>query len=688
MNTGTDERASTVETYISVSATPGEDAGVCVVCEDECTCGAAAAAASKATMTLSTTKKRLILKMPRPQNQPDNEAGGDHVRRIQSASFSPPGPHFDLPRIVPQKKGPPFKTELHLRQAAAHAARPVLPSNGRRNGTGPNDKFNGITLPSTILAAHDLPLNLSPAGLPTFIPASVFGSDSSLSSPSSESDDTSSSSSDDSLENGDTDSEIEAEEERLIVQETLAMQKLRARREQLDNARLETSTDENGRRRWDKMHWSNRERHGSVGPGNMLSDSDASGSRSSDSGSSGDDEHDDDDGEDDDAELHASSASGFGWSDYDDNFDADIFFANLSDSSFDSSDSDSDPEPEQSHPLTAPTARSSDGGVPLRGVIGASLLSYSDIYSSAPLPLVVTENWDGQLVFANGMKDGEEMMDVIFGTAALENDALLTTQAGSIHGTDEQETQDVDSDDRDDDYEKLDEPDDGETTDEDELHPELGPILFANSPFSESSNLHPAHNHRSTLSNVNHRVLQTRRHKNPSTKGVSSRLTPALSTSSGSQTFEPSKLIPSIGSFTISGDLGLGTSSAIIDGSRSEILPSPYSRPKHRKRRAVKQVRTSLHNYSHCHSVFAIRMGLLHILSFLRRVVRLPGVLNGLGMILSLSRRRLSHRCNHPPHLYLVRKLEGVRPNHPRQMMRTLYHKGLPLRLISAMCCT
>lgn len=585
MNSAADHMASALETCLAVSAAPGEDAGVCVVCEDECTCGAAAAAASKATTTLSTSKKRLILKMPSAQTESDNKSGGDSLGSIQSASFSPAGPHFDSVSRTPPKKRGPSKAELHVRQVAARAVRGVLPPNARQRPSSPNTKFDGVasTNRPTILAENDLPLNMSTTGLPTFVPASVFGSDSSLSSPSSESDDTSSS--DGSLENGDTDSEMEAEEERLIVQETLAMQKLRARREQLENARH--GIDENSRRRWDKMNWNDRERHGSVGAGATLSDIDASTSGDADSGSSGDDEHDDDDdGEgEDDNDGAASSVPGFEWSDYDDDFDADLFFANLSDSSFDSSSSDS--EPEQTHHPTA-TGHPTDGSVSLQQAIGAGMLPFLDIHNSTPLPLV-TENWDGQLVFANGMKEWEDM-DVIFDAAFLENATMLATEVDSMHEADEQEIQETDSADYD--CEKSSMPDGGETTDEDELHPELGPILFANSPFNQTSKPHHPHIHRFVSSFVNHRVPRRRRDKIPSTEGMPSRLTPALSTSSSSQMSESHKLIPSMGSFTISGDLGLGISSAIIDGSRSEILPSPYPRPQRRKRRAIQQVRT------------------------------------------------------------------------------------------------
>lgn len=578
INAGTHQQASTVETRLAVPAAPGEDAGVCIVCEDECTCGAAAVAASKATTTLLTTKKRLILKIPNLQKESVNGAGGD-VGPIQTASFSPTGPHFDSSSRANSKKGGrPSRAGLQMRQAAARA---VLPSSidARRAGSSPKNKFNVTSaniLPSARLSADDFPLNCSSTGLPTFVPASVFGSDSSLSSPSSESDDTSSSSGR-SSEDGDTDSEIGAEEERLIVQETLAMQKLRARRELLDNTRLEN--DESGRRRWDKMNWNDRERHGSVG---ARSDSDTSSSGGSDSGSSGDDEHDDDDdgeGEDenDDAELDISSAPGFEWSDYDDDFDADLFFANLSDSSIDSSDSDS--ELEQIHDPTAATSHPC-GGVPLQQVVGASYPS------STPLPLVVTENWDGQLVFANGMKDGEDMMDIIFGGAVLKNDAVPTTEADSVHEAEEQDTQDADSNEYGYDCGGSSEPDDGETTDEDELHPELGPILFANSPFNPTPKPH-ARLHRPALLPVNYRVPRRPQAKNLSAKGMTS---PALSTSSSSQMSEPHKLIPAMGSFTISGGLGLGISSAIIDGSRSELLPSPYP-PQRRKRRVIQQVR-------------------------------------------------------------------------------------------------
>lgn len=218
-------------------------------------------------------------------------------------------------------------------------------------------------------------------------------------------------------------------------------------------------------------------------------------------------------------------------------------------------------------------------------------MSHLNIDSSTPLPLVA-ENWDGQLVFA---KDGEEMMNIILGAAVLQNDTMLTTDSygGRQYDARGERTRNPGCG-YGEDYEMLSEPDDVDTTDEGGLHPGLGPILFANSPFNQSSEPPNDHNYRSVLSSTNRRLR--RQNKNPFTKGVSSRLMPALSTSSSSQMSESNKLIPFGGLSAVSGDLGLGISSAVVDGSRYETILCPYPRPQRRKRRTVQHVRTSLCN--------------------------------------------------------------------------------------------
>lgn len=225
---------------------------------------------------------------------------------------------------------------------------------------------------------------------PTFVSASA------LSSASSDESDTT------SLTGFDTDSSMEAEEENFIVaEETRSHDRARIRRELLGG-------DEGGQKKRDPQNnWVIRPRKKSVGLSDVEMDVDSDATEDDD-----EDEDEDGDGDDDDEETDGRGASaGYvglatGWSEDDESsFDADLFFANLSDS--DDRDGSSSPSDDE---------EGDDGD--------QSDISCSDVAASGflpsvrpdldSLPLEVMEAWDGQLVFTNGLTDGQDILDIDF----------------------------------------------------------------------------------------------------------------------------------------------------------------------------------------------------------------------------------------------------------------------------------
>lgn len=256
---------------------------------------------------------------------------------------------------------------------------------------------------------------------PTFVSASALSASNSSASASDASD---------SLED-DVDSEIEKEEEKLIRREERQrgkrekkVERARVRRQQQNRtARRESGRQyqhqqakrESNQGRHDLLHsddgdthphneWVIRTRRPSDA-GLTGMDIDASSSSSTvSSDSSSDEEEDDDDGEDadeepeevmvdaevEDEEEDGPSYTGLatGWSDSEESsFDADLFFANLSDShsSHEGSDDDGDDTAsERDFPIDYPGA-------------------HPTMEFGGQMEFEVTEAWDGQLVFTNGI---------------------------------------------------------------------------------------------------------------------------------------------------------------------------------------------------------------------------------------------------------------------------------------------
>ncbi|KAJ6591854.1 hypothetical protein DFH09DRAFT_1358331 [Mycena vulgaris] len=287
---------------------------------------------------------------------------------------------------------------------------------------------------------------------PTFVSASALSS-------SSESDIV-------SLSGFDTDSSMEAEEENFIVADESRAEKSRVRRELLG--------DDGQKRRNPHNNWVIRPRKRSVGPSDaeMEIDSDAT---------EDDDEEEEQEAEEDDDEADGMPVgSGYigvatGWSEPEDDqessFDADLFFANLT---------DSEEDDDHSCPPDENDERADDGDqsdLDSMSVSDAALAGFILQRDLENLPFELTEGWDGQVIFSNGLGEGRGMLDVDF-----EVNASLVESSASP-------SQDSDNDDMETDEDGQ--FDGGDTTDEelvgeDHLPNERAMRLF-NLPFSVSS---------------------------------------------------------------------------------------------------------------------------------------------------------------------------------------------------------
>jgi hypothetical protein len=269
---------------------------------------------------------------------------------------------------------------------------------------------------------------------PTFVSASVISTS------------TASSSSDSCSVSGfDTDSSIEAEEENYILtEERRAYNKAHVRRELFG--------DEVQKRKDPHNNWVLRPRKRSVGPSDVEMDA------VSDDATEDDEEDDDEEGEgeadeeetDDRVPGVGYAGVATGWSeDEESSFDADLFFANLSDSTGNESSSAAEADGDQSD-------------LDITSMAGFLPTTHQE---RDALPFEVTEGWDGQIVFSNGLREGQGILDIDFEA----NAAQLVDSSASPSQTSE----DVDmrgSDGEDSEYETdgdfdLDQSD-GETTEE------------------------------------------------------------------------------------------------------------------------------------------------------------------------------------------------------------------------------
>jgi hypothetical protein len=288
---------------------------------------------------------------------------------------------------------------------------------------------------------------------PTFVSASALSS-------SSDSDNV-------SLSGFDTDSSMEAEEENFIVaEESRAAEKSRVRRELLG--------EDNQKRRNPHNNWIIRPRKRSVG----LSDAEME--IDSDATEEDDDEEEEQEAEEDDEADDLPVGSGYigvatGWSEEDEesSFDADLFFANLTDTDEDDDHSCTPDENDE---------RGDDGD---QSDLDSMSLSDAALAGLIPrlrrdlehLPFELTEGWDGQVFFSNGLGEGRGLLDVDFEV----HSSLVETSASPSQDSNNEE--DMTTEDG--------EFDNGDTTDEelvgeDQLPNERAMRMF-HLPFSVSS---------------------------------------------------------------------------------------------------------------------------------------------------------------------------------------------------------
>ncbi|KAF8557734.1 hypothetical protein OG21DRAFT_1504991 [Imleria badia] len=400
----------------------------------------------------------------------------------------------------------------------------------------------------------------SPGRFPTFVSADGLTSEAS---------DSSDSESDSDTSGFGSDSSLAAEEEKYIVAEQRRHDKARIRRELLGDD-VPNYKDSNN-------DWVIRPRKKSVG----LSDVDMEGDTDDITEEDGDkdeemeEEEDEEDGEADGQASRVYTGLATGWSDDEESsFDADLFFANLTDTSSDDGSSDSD----GSHLHDSATDPLANSVTSLRSV-----------------DFEVTEAWDGQVVFTNGSNDGHGALDLAFEANAAQ---LLASDSASIsHDSDvEMRTSDGAEGNSDDGHSELG-ASDGETTEE-ELVDEQGlPTSRAMRLFrwpTSVSSINPM----STVSPNVSPAPFSRRH--PSSTVLESPCPADIlagnvfweetdqsqqDSAEGSAGGSPRPIVrdgmPIMGQFSLEGNIPQKT--AVLTGANKDV-PSPYPRLGHRRR--------------------------------------------------------------------------------------------------------
>lgn len=277
---------------------------------------------------------------------------------------------------------------------------------------------------------------------PTFVSASALSATSSNDSDSS------------SLSDFDSDSSIEAEEENYILTEDRrARDKARVRRELLG--------DESGQKMRDPQNnWVIRPRKKSVGLSDVEMDADSDEDATEDEDDDDDDQAEADEDETDEKGPSVAYAGvATGWSeDEESSFDADLFFANLSDSTADQDSSSGGEDGDDGD----------ESDLESMSLSQASLMTQS---RPDAMSFEVTHSWDGQMVFTNGLREGQGILDVDFEVNAAQM-VVETTASMSQDSDVDMTTSDV----NDGEYEDMDDCDlgetDGETTEEELVGPD------------------------------------------------------------------------------------------------------------------------------------------------------------------------------------------------------------------------
>jgi len=436
-----------------------DEGDICPVCDGECTC------APLPSNPLSMAE--LSLKYAVPDSPPSTPSLKIKLsippsmlanRRLQSTSkLSKSAVETTLDSVnagyttVPKKRGRPpkafasspnhKKTLLVPKSALQNRKRSVLPTRAaiikkavaaknkkrRRVATSDDDDSSSSSALSDVgmdrAAQPDPYPDNDSVQFPTFLSASALSSN--------DSDSESSSSLSDF-----SDSSIEAEEENFILTD-VKNKKSRVKRESTDDPPLLQK-----RRTSHNNDWIIRPRKKSEGPSDVeMNDVDSDATEQDDRQDDAEDEDDADATEDEmamtlDDELDEDGVTtddhrrryvghATGWSEEEDesSFDADLFFANLSGS--DSIDSNSDDDdgghfspPRHYKHLSLSMAEDGDQS----DISGSGMLSECTESGWAgrrraeleSLPFEVTEGWDGQIMFTNGVGDGQGLVDIEF----------------------------------------------------------------------------------------------------------------------------------------------------------------------------------------------------------------------------------------------------------------------------------
>ncbi|THH19444.1 hypothetical protein EW146_g1725 [Bondarzewia mesenterica] len=578
---------------------PDDDDDICPVCEGECTCYST----SIATTTQPTPTPRTTITVPsaRPSSTATSASSRGPLKikltvppgllaraRLASSSTKKINNTSDVAQPVKRRGRPPKAV------AAPKPKQPLSKSKGKdtigktaRRKACSDDEYcpagagpSSSSIRTDVFQAHqntgedDEVDEMQSIQFPTFVSAV-----------SSSSADESSSSDDDTASSGfSTDSSIEDEEESFILNEE--QQRAHAH----DKARVKRELLGDGANKWKERrnNWEIRPRKKSVGPSGdeMDMDSDDSEDDGEDEDEDEDADQEDNEGDDDgDADMDGEDNSSrvmyagiaTSWSEGEESsFDAELFFAGLD-------DSDSGADGVQEHANDDETADEDEDELAL----DAMALAASAIFE-------VTEGWDGSVIFTNGLKDGQGLLDFDF-----EANAAQLVQAGT--GDDEGDDTDVqmseadgmltDSE-EDDALEEMDS--DGETTEE-ELVDEKGlPTARAMrlfrppttpSSIDPMSTMSPGprpraasyHDHRESPKPAD--ILAGRIYMDDEDEDEEPPVSDVASMTLSSRSERDTPRIPIMGTFAA--DKSDALRRAVIDGSKNDI-PSPF--PKQRKR--------------------------------------------------------------------------------------------------------
>lgn len=369
-----------------------DDTDICPVCDGQCTCRleldvkfqptppAAPPLPSlkiKFTLPPSLVAKRQQVPLTDPYSTPLRKRG------------RPPGHALTLPPPEkPQKNTAKInKVRQTLKARAAAVSKKVVKRRRVAIQSDQDESYSSDTL--------DTGYNHDQHNFPTFVSASALSSICSSSS---------SSTSCLSDFDADADSDLQAEEESFIVADI--HDKARLRRELLGG------DDPQLKKRSPTHDWVIRPRKKSVG-GSDVEKMDVDSDDQADN--QNDQDEDDEEEEEEPDELHGVEEDdedtdgrhryiglATGWSEEEDesSFDADLFFANLSDSSSTSGSS------------STSTRRRCHSCTP-GGIDADQSSSTSESPSKTALPFEVTENWDGHLIFTNGLVGDAESRGIV-----------------------------------------------------------------------------------------------------------------------------------------------------------------------------------------------------------------------------------------------------------------------------------